>query len=227
MEEVINTTWEIERAPSTLERQKQMRLDILGEAKESPCTCRSGGDWLGMARNVLDNNFINQECFAKAIRDLLRDGRGKYRNILLTGPANCGKTFLLAPLNKIFQCFQNPAATSFAWLGAEEAEILLLNDFRWTSKVCNSKLKLKPSETAYLRCFNVTNDLYYCFVFNFRPLHGVISSFSLRDNQSIFQHQRVILPRTSSYTETHQYSAHHHIRLFSSREGTWTRGKRK
>ena len=31
--------------------------------------------------------------------------------------------------------FSNPASTSFAWVGAEKAEILFLNDFRWTLAV--------------------------------------------------------------------------------------------
>ena len=62
-------------------------------------------------------------------------GRWKFRNILLTGPANCGKTFLLNPLNKVFITFTNPACTSFAWVGAEKAEVVLLNDFRWSPQI--------------------------------------------------------------------------------------------
>ena len=55
---------------------------------------------------------------------------------MLTGPANCGKTFLLYnPLNKIYKTFTNPASTSFAWVGAEEAEIVFLNDFRWSHQI--------------------------------------------------------------------------------------------
>ena len=54
---------------------------------------------------------------------------------MLTGPANCGKPFLLNPLNSIFQTFTNPATTSFAWIGAEEAEVIFLSDFRWSPQV--------------------------------------------------------------------------------------------
>ena len=46
-------------------------------------------------------------------------------------PANCGKTFLIQPLKKIFECFVNPACWNFSWLGIETAEVVLLNDFRW------------------------------------------------------------------------------------------------
>ena len=105
------------------------------EAREHPCVCEHHGQWMAMAKDVLINNYIGEDIFAKAIMELLQQGRGKHRNILLTGPANCGKTFLLGPVTKIFKCFQNPAASSFAWLGAEEAEVILLNDFRWSEKV--------------------------------------------------------------------------------------------
>ena len=84
---------------------------------------------------MLKNNGITQESFAKAVKELLHKGRGKYRNIMLIGPANCGKTFLLNPLNKIYKTFTNPASTSFAWVGAEEAEVLFLNDFRWSQQI--------------------------------------------------------------------------------------------
>lgn len=49
--------------------------------------------------------------------------------------ANCGKTFLLNPLKVIYSSFSNPASTSFAWVGAEKAEIIFLNDFRWSPSI--------------------------------------------------------------------------------------------
>ena len=54
---------------------------------------------------------------------------------MIVGAANCGKTFLLNPLNVIYNTFSNPACTSFAWVGAEKAELLFLNDFPWSSSV--------------------------------------------------------------------------------------------
>ena len=54
---------------------------------------------------------------------------------MITGPANCGKTFLLNPLNTIFKTFTNPATGTFAWVGAEKAEVIFLNDFRWSPQV--------------------------------------------------------------------------------------------
>lgn len=35
----------------------------------------------------------------------------------------------------IYKAFWNPATGSFAWIGAEEAEIIHLNDFWWHPKI--------------------------------------------------------------------------------------------
>ena len=51
---------------------------------------------------------------------------------MIVGPANCGKSFLLKPLNVIFKTFSNPASTSFTLAGTEAAEFIFLNDFRWS-----------------------------------------------------------------------------------------------
>ena len=69
---------------------------------------------------ILVNNDIGIESFLSAIYNALRYGRGKYRNVYIYGPPNCGKTFLLSP-----------AAGMFAWLGIEKAEVVWLNDLRW------------------------------------------------------------------------------------------------
>lgn len=45
---------------------------------------------LTVAEHVLLRNDLNQDEFAEAVRVLFREG--KYRNILLTGVAGCGKT---------------------------------------------------------------------------------------------------------------------------------------
>lgn len=72
-----------------------------------------------------------RDNFWSAIRELLQKGRGKYHNIFLKGPANCGKTFLLNPLTIIYKTFLNPGSTTFVWVGAESAKIILFNDFPW------------------------------------------------------------------------------------------------
>ena len=54
---------------------------------------------------------------------------------MIHDPANSGKTFILSPLKIIYHAFCNPATGTFAWLGAEEAEVIFLNDFRWSQAV--------------------------------------------------------------------------------------------
>lgn len=54
---------------------------------------------------------------------------------MLVGPTHCGKTYLLQPLRKVFTCFQPPASSSFASVGAENAKVIILNDLRWNSRL--------------------------------------------------------------------------------------------
>ena len=93
------------------------------------------GQWLACARQVLDKNGVSLQFFGQTVLELLEKGRGKYRNLLIVGPANCGKTFILNPLNVIYNTFSNPASTSFAWVGAEKAECIFLNDVRWSPAI--------------------------------------------------------------------------------------------
>jgi len=91
--------------------------------------------WLTFALEILNNNNITKQKFARSVKTLLLQGRGKYRNLMITGPANCGKTFILKPLTTIYDTFCIPATGSFAWVGVEGKEIIFLNDFRWLSQL--------------------------------------------------------------------------------------------
>jgi len=134
LDEIISTAWEMEGAEDAIERAQMRRLDILKSVGlNGDCVC--DGVWLLQAKDILNRNNITHEHFSNSVMNLLRNGRGKYRNILITGPTNCGKTFILQPLTTIFNTFSNPATTSYAWIGAEAAEVILLNDFRWSTQV--------------------------------------------------------------------------------------------
>ena len=93
------------------------------------------GKWLVMAIEILTRNGIDVPGFAEVVRVLLEKCRRKYRNIYLKGPANCAKTFLLNPLNRVYNTFTNPATTTFAWVGAEDADVIFLNDFSWSKQI--------------------------------------------------------------------------------------------
>ena len=133
--EALNLAKEFNEAPEKVSRQRKSRLDILMEAYNSSCLLECKGDWLICALDILRRNEIALTTFCNAVYTALEQGRGKYRNIYVYGPANTGKTFLISPLKVIYHAFINPATGTFAWVGAENAEVVILNDFRWNSSI--------------------------------------------------------------------------------------------
>ena len=131
VEDLLSSTSKLNNSTKLLLRSKLSRMDIIREKSSSTCIQDCNKIWLKSALEVLTSNKIHPIIFASAMRELLCKGRGKFRNIIITGPASSGKTFILKPLGLIFECFMNPAKDKFAWVGANEAEIILLQDFRW------------------------------------------------------------------------------------------------
>ena len=139
LDELIQQTWRMKEAAAVLKRQKASRIDIIREAAAGTCVENCEGLWLRCAEEVLVNNKLHPILFAAAVRDLLILGRGKYRNVMIVGPTDCGKTFLFRPLELLFNTFSNPAADKYAWVGADQKEIIWLNDFRWTRELIEWK----------------------------------------------------------------------------------------
>ena len=132
---IINTVWEMNNAEKVIQRRTTERMQVLKQALDGECVTDCEGRWLSMAKETLANNDIPLRKYAGALSEAIELGRGKDRNILLVGGGNCGKTFMLKPLRKIYNTFSNPATGSFAWLGVEKAEMIFLNDFRWDRTV--------------------------------------------------------------------------------------------
>ena len=65
----------------------------------------------------------------------MEKSRKKPLNIFLVGPSNRGKSFLLEPLEQIFNCFTNPAQGKYAWNGLDEAEVAFINNFGWSKEL--------------------------------------------------------------------------------------------
>ena len=133
--DIVKTAWDMENADATLQRSRKSRMLLLEEAGEGDCVDGCDGQWLLCAEEILEENGIGVELFRTAVNELLLRGRGKNRNLLLTGPTNCGKSFLLNPLKVVYRTFCNPATGTFAWVGVENAECILLNDFRWSAQI--------------------------------------------------------------------------------------------
>ena len=127
--------WEIAHSQETLIRSTMTRTEVLRDVAENQENCICSGQWLDCALEILLKNGIDITCFATSVYQLLLNGRGKYRNLMICGPANCGKTFMFQALTTIYNTFTNPATGTFAWVGAEVVEVIFLNDFRWSPKI--------------------------------------------------------------------------------------------
>ena len=71
-------------------------------------------NWYICSSDSLQKNSTNPYVYADVIRDLPIHGRGKFRNIMITGPVNSGKTFMLKLLEIIYHAFSIPA--NMPWL---------------------------------------------------------------------------------------------------------------
>lgn len=131
--DLLTTTWRMQGATQMLKRSSKTRMEIISDTIKSECvdTCKDK-NWLKCAKLILRNNKVNSYFFAGALRNTLTKGRQKNNNILIIGPKNCGKTFLLEPLELIFKSFVNPATTKYSWVNLEGKEVCFLNDFRWS-----------------------------------------------------------------------------------------------
>ena len=135
LNDLIDRTWRLREAPASIEREKLCRMTALKRVLASECVPGCNSQWIVCARQVLRQNVINIYVFAAAIRKLIEKGRQKQLNLLLVGPTNCGKSFLLNPIEIIYKTFANPATGKYAWLGLDESEVAYLNDFRWSSEL--------------------------------------------------------------------------------------------
>ena len=125
----------MEFSTAALARKATTRMEVVRKCATEDCVKSCNGEWLVCAEQVLSQNKIHSVVYVSAIRDLLVKGRGKNRNIMIVGPANCAKTFLFKQLQTMFKAFSNPSNDKYAWIGAEDAEVIFLNDFRWISEM--------------------------------------------------------------------------------------------
>ena len=135
LNDLIENTWKMNNAKASIERQKTTRMEILRKCQSKICVDGCDMEWYECARQVFQINSMNPFVVFDAMRDLIEHGRGKFHNVLIVGPANCGKTFLLKPLEIIFWVFTNPANNMYTWVDADQAEVIVLQEFRWSSEL--------------------------------------------------------------------------------------------
>ena len=86
-------------------------MDVIKKTyQKDDCVCKD--QWLTCANHVQLRNGVHPW-----VRTLLSKGRGKLRNVIIVGPANCGKTILLSPLEIISKAFSNPTNDKYGWAG--------------------------------------------------------------------------------------------------------------
>ena len=95
-QQLLEDAWSFENADKMIADENINRIKKLGEHAKTPCSCN--GLWFHCAKDLLEKNGIEYDLFSHALYISLKEGRGKHLNLLLHGPADCGKTFLLKPI---------------------------------------------------------------------------------------------------------------------------------
>ena len=98
-------------------------MDVVYEYSKWQCAPECQGSWFECATQVLNQNGVAPVKFASSVRELLTNGRGTNRNLFITGPTNCGKTFLLKPLQTMFNTFSNLANDKYAFVAVADADM--------------------------------------------------------------------------------------------------------
>ena len=93
----------MESAKEKLEASKASQIYTVQTHLTSDCVEGCSGQWLQCAKEVLLLNGIDTFQFVTSIKDLLINGRGKNRNLMITGLPNCAKTFMLKTSQTYFQ----------------------------------------------------------------------------------------------------------------------------
>ena len=138
VDEAIQLAKEFAEAEARLNWSRKSRIELLHGELTGECVDGCEGRLLTAAKQLLQRQEIEKRSYCNAIYNAMEKGRGKYRNVNIHGPANCRKSFIsfnVPPLKVIYKAFSNPATGSFALIGAEKADIIHLNDFRWQPKI--------------------------------------------------------------------------------------------
>ena len=127
LNDLTESTWEMQNRKATLEREKTSRMQVLEKVRLSSCVDGSDMEW-----------YISHVISCRKTY-----GRGKLRNVMITGQANRGKTCMLKPLEIIYNAFSNAANDKYALVAADNAEVITLQDFRGSSElICLKDLLL-------------------------------------------------------------------------------------
>lgn len=132
MSALIDDVWSWERVDERLTVSTQSRLERVERAAKQPCIC--GGVWRELAEKALTTNGISPSHLCGDVLRSLRDGRREDRPVvvLVGRRGGEGKSFLLAPLRRLFgnELTQHtPQPGTFPLLGLEKKALVLLDEW--------------------------------------------------------------------------------------------------
>ena len=134
--EMIERVWSTMQAPEDIAQINLPRITVLENARSGECVSGCDGKWKQNAGQIIEQNpLVDGKRLKKAIRDNVDMGRCKGQTVFLIGPKDCGKSFLLLPLELLFKTFSNPTRGSYNWVGIQDSECIFLNDFRWDKDI--------------------------------------------------------------------------------------------
>ena len=138
---MVHQAWAVMSAPERLAWSSMTLIEKLAKQAEAlPCEC--AGSWTPGALAILERNEIPASAFAGAVRRALEVGARRGVNVACVGAGGCGKSTLIEPLEKVFQCFPKPqAGSTFSLTGIAECDIALWQDYDHNEKtVCFTDL---------------------------------------------------------------------------------------
>ena len=101
----------MQAGPETVARKYSTPISIICNYAAEECAANFQEEELKCAKELLQNNKTNAFFFARALKNVFSKGRQKNINILMVGPTNCGKSFLLNLIELIFKILINPATS--------------------------------------------------------------------------------------------------------------------
>jgi hypothetical protein len=163
LSELIMKAWTMHNAQKIITEMSITRMERLENALEVGTCAVADCIWLKCALEVLELNKIDRRVFGDAVMSLMRHGRSKFRNLMLVGRSNTAKTFMLKPLTKIYKdkIFENPSMDKYGWKGIENAQVALLQDFRYSKDLIpwgNFLLLLEGEKVSLPTAKNHTAD---------------------------------------------------------------------
>ena len=129
--ELIKNAWWFENAKQHITNENVN--EVLEQNSELQCHCN--GQCFLFTQEILAKIEIDDKTFANDLKPFQEKGRQKDLNIMLHGPADCGKLCLLKPVCNLFpNVFMDPTSSTFVWMGVEKSNLIFLNDLRWAPR---------------------------------------------------------------------------------------------